>query len=45
MMESYKVRGIERIVIVVPGYTELRLVETLAQGECEVHSGVLRGGA
>ena len=27
MMESWKVRGIERIVIVVPGYTELRLVE------------------
>ena len=27
MMESYKVRGIERVVIVVPGYTELRLVE------------------
>ena len=27
MMESYNVRGIERVVIVVPGYTELRLVE------------------
>ena len=27
MMESWKVWGIERIVIVVPGYTELRLVE------------------
>ena len=27
MMESWKVRGIERVVIVVPGYTELRLVE------------------
>ena len=27
MMRAYVVRGIERIVIVVPGYTELRLVE------------------
>ena len=27
MVRSWKVRGIERIVIVVPGYTELRLVE------------------
>ena len=27
MVESWKVRGIERVVIVVPGYTELRLVE------------------
>ena len=27
MMRAYRERGIERIVIVVPGYTELRLVE------------------
>ena len=32
MMESWKVRGIERIVIVVPGYTELRLVEHWLRG-------------
>ena len=40
-----KVRGIERIVIVVPGYTELRLVEHWLRANARFHSGVLRGGA